>query len=127
MHHEHPLYEELHEKLSVTITHVRGDGTNAGAIADKILSNDAAGTLLAGITQDGTVVSYDRSMWTIYETPITDEGDLDGMGKSRITGDVRSVAGLEAWLMENQGDLLWWVHPRFRWIHNENYTKPSNG
>lgn len=68
------LAASIRDELAQAITTTRNNGQHAGKIARKILHNDAAGTLLVGITHEGLMVCYDRSMWSVTKTPINDDG-----------------------------------------------------
>lgn len=111
------LYTCLHDELARSIARTRG-GKHAGTIATKLLSNDQSGSLLVGIVEDGSVVEYSRSTWSLRLVPITEEGELDGGGASFVERK-RSVRLVEEWVSESSGELLVWVHPRFRWVLND--------
>jgi hypothetical protein len=107
---------ELHDELAQALTNARG-GKNAGEIAAHLLSNDASGTLLIGLLEDGSPVTYNRSVWTVKATEIPESGRIDRMNPTKLE-EITTHVWLERWIRSRETEYFAWVHPRYRWLQS---------
>lgn len=105
---------DLVQELNVAIAETRG-GHESGKIAGRVLSNDASGTFLLGVFDDGRIITWDPTNWSICAIdPPTDDGLH--LGKHAIQLDkAQDIHQAEVWVAGRRGDFHW-LHPRFRWL-----------
>lgn len=87
---------DIHGELCKALTKTRG-GKGVGEAAKRILKNDAKGTQLFGVTQDGRVVTYSRSSWTVKAAALDADGRHD-QSESEVIATIKTYIGLEQWI-----------------------------
>lgn len=101
--------DQLARALATTRT-----GAGAGELARRIVD---AQPHLVGLTADGErIVYWSNSARDIQSAPIDDTG-VDGLATDRLER-ARTLRQVEQWL-RGRWDSFAWIHPRWRWIHQE--------
>lgn len=102
----------LHDELTRALATTRG-GNDAGKLARHLLSNDAATTLLVGITTDGNATTYTRSSWSVQLVDLPETNRLDNIEVTSIANR-RTLTEFEQWLKDRDSALFAWIHPCYR-------------